>query len=386
MRREVISPERSEEKTQAHVGSRVGIESSESGGLPTSRRFLATLRYPVEIAPRMPALKNEQCRYLHRDHRLVPCQSSKHHLLLFLFMSWHYSQALVAASLGENSSDGEPSAPSNGTPTHGMFWSPDKTTDASRPSRSGMTFRPSTGSHGEDVLTWCLEASPVRTSPPPVKAQGSKASEAVCGNTWSESGVKFDQESSSWKTHRCLWEEVLPSSSLTLPRWGMMRAGVLWERITQPLLTNEIESGSWLPTPLSTLGSNGGPNARDSSGRPGLQMAAMTWPTPTASMVTTADQEQARYAGNKGGNRPSYQEAKARTWPTPKAADATGGGQHNCPVGQMHLRDAVKQGLPGGQLNPTWVEWLMGWPLGWTDCAASATAKFREWCRSHGIS
>jgi len=20
-----------------------------------------------------------------------------------------------------------------------------------------------------------------------------------------------------------------------------------------------------------------------------------------------------------------------------------------------------------GQLNPTWVEWLMGWPLGWTD-------------------
>jgi hypothetical protein len=21
----------------------------------------------------------------------------------------------------------------------------------------------------------------------------------------------------------------------------------------------------------------------------------------------------------------------------------------------------------GGQLNPTWVEWLMGFPLGWTD-------------------
>jgi hypothetical protein len=21
----------------------------------------------------------------------------------------------------------------------------------------------------------------------------------------------------------------------------------------------------------------------------------------------------------------------------------------------------------GGKLNPDWVEWLMGWPLGWTD-------------------
>ena len=27
----------------------------------------------------------------------------------------------------------------------------------------------------------------------------------------------------------------------------------------------------------------------------------------------------------------------------------------------------------GGALNPTWVEWLMGFPLGWTDCAPSAT-------------
>lgn len=27
----------------------------------------------------------------------------------------------------------------------------------------------------------------------------------------------------------------------------------------------------------------------------------------------------------------------------------------------------------GGQLNPTWVEWLMGFPLGWTDLDASET-------------
>ncbi|MFA5165395.1 MAG: hypothetical protein WC481_07520 [Candidatus Omnitrophota bacterium] len=32
----------------------------------------------------------------------------------------------------------------------------------------------------------------------------------------------------------------------------------------------------------------------------------------------------------------------------------------------------------GGQLNPTWVEWLMGYPLGWTDLNASEIALFRR--------
>ena len=45
---------------------------------------------------------------------------------------------------------------------------------------------------------------------------------------------------------------------------------------------------------------------------------------------------------------------------------------------------AAGRHMPHGQLNPTWVEWLMGWPLGWTDCDVSATAKFRQWCDSHG--
>ncbi len=33
---------------------------------------------------------------------------------------------------------------------------------------------------------------------------------------------------------------------------------------------------------------------------------------------------------------------------------------------------------PGGSLNPTWVEWLMGWPLGWTDLRPSATGRCRN--------
>ena len=40
----------------------------------------------------------------------------------------------------------------------------------------------------------------------------------------------------------------------------------------------------------------------------------------------------------------------------------------------------------GGQLNPQWVEWLMGWPIGWTACTELETAKFQTWCASRGFS
>jgi len=58
-----------------------------------------------------------------------------------------------------------------------------------------------------------------------------------------------------------------------------------------------------------------------------------TIPTPTASMVTLADMVQAKFAGNNG-KRPSYQEAKAMG--------------------------------PEGTLNPEYIEYLMGFPKGWT--------------------
>jgi len=40
------------------------------------------------------------------------------------------------------------------------------------------------------------------------------------------------------------------------------------------------------------------------------------------------------------------------------------------------INDLERSSMPagnGGQLNPTWVEWLMGFPIGWTDLNASGT-------------
>lgn len=50
-----------------------------------------------------------------------------------------------------------------------------------------------------------------------------------------------------------------------------------------------------------------------------------------------------------------------------------------------YATERTPDGQPtGGQLNPTWVEWLMGWPLGWTDLKPLETDRFREWQQQHG--
>jgi hypothetical protein len=69
-----------------------------------------------------------------------------------------------------------------------------------------------------------------------------------------------------------------------------------------------------------------------------------------------------------------------RMWPTPTAQDA----KNNGAPSQMERNTKPLNAEVGGALNPTWVEWLMGWPLGWTDCAVSATDKYQRWLRSHG--
>lgn len=333
-------------------------------------------------------------------------------------MSWHFSQALVAASSGGISSGGEQSAPSSSTPTPAMFFWPARTTDAFRPSRSGMTCEPLTGDRGEALLTWCLAGSRAKTSPPQARVPGLAASEADSGARWHALLVKFSPDSCGWKTARCLFEEDLDWSCLTLPRWGSLHDGELWERATPGLPTSETASGFWR-TPCATDGTNGGPNSRDSAGSPHLSAQVHLWPTPRAS---EGGPDFAKLSRSKTGI--SLQTAVAM-WPTPRAANP--GSRPNGKGGKILAEEvAIAEGLRergqtfatpksrdwkgqsqlgihapgdalpnmdrgdgkpvGGSLNPTWVEWLMGWPLGWTDCAAPATAKYQEWRQWHGVS
>jgi DNA (cytosine-5)-methyltransferase 1 len=63
----------------------------------------------------------------------------------------------------------------------------------------------------------------------------------------------------------------------------------------------------------------------------------------------------------------------ARMWPTPNTVDAKGGTRSDPSSGQAQLCHQMP-----GPLNPTWVEWLMGFPLGWTACEPSATPSSRR--------
>ena len=57
--------------------------------------------------------------------------------------------------------------------------------------------------------------------------------------------------------------------------------------------------------------------------------------------------------------------------PTPIADDAKNVNpkQNRFPT----LTSKVKEMEGSGSLNPTWVEWLMGYPIGWTDLKDSET-------------
>jgi hypothetical protein len=133
-------------------------------------------------------------------------------------MSWLFSQALVEEYSEDISSDGEPSVQSSGNPTQLAYLPPDKMTAFSRLSRFGMTFKPLTGSLGQDVLTLYLEAFPAKTFQQQDEAQGLTEPDQECGSTWRELLAKYDQDSSTWKTPQCSLLGDYTEFSETWPR------------------------------------------------------------------------------------------------------------------------------------------------------------------------
>ena len=233
-----------------------------------------------------------------------------------------------------------------------------------------------------------------------------------------------------------------------------------------------VQAVKMFSTPTASLADHGGPNQRDSSGRPGLQMAATMWATPNARdghgptgfknqpslplQVKLFPTPRAKEAGDycysqgkhdkptltlsgaaklwptptvpNGGrsvkhvedwrsDRSAYHNGKkvqvdlnaaVKMFPTPKANSYTGASDSDNRQGSPDLQTVVRfmptpaaqdaknstlppsqagrDTLPGqmirdgrqGQLNPNWVEWLMGFPPGWTDVDTDAGIMQRD--------
>jgi len=155
----------------------------------------------------------------------------------------------------------------------------------------------------------------------------------------------------------------------------MMRDGECWEQSMPEHLTEGNESGLW-PTPIHSEARQGLQIRRP--GKKGKQQSLTTavriWPTPRAS---SGGPDFAKLERSKTGMRLPTAVA---LYPTPTVQDAKNNGAQAQQERNMRPLNAVI----GGSLNPEWVEWLMGWPGGWTDLAASGTDKFQQWFSSHG--
>jgi len=301
-------------------------------------------------------------------------------------MSWLYSQALVEEYLGDICLDGEPSVPLNGSHTQQAYCAPDKMTKFSRLSRFGMTYKPLTENRGEELLTLYLADFRAKTLAQQETGQDLTESDQECGEKWHGLLARFDQDTHSWRTVQCSLIEDLNEFLQTLPAWGMTVGGELYLRQTLVQTIKEKEFGLWLtPSTVdipvrSQESMEKRLNYRAKIGRNGVGAGCLSeqveWsqggppigyltremiPTPTSSTGGANHNSPTTLAGKRFTvNLAGY----VQMWGTPKAQDSRHALRDR---GKGNLGEQVSGLHNGGKLSPLWTEWLMGWPLGWTD-------------------
>ncbi len=151
----------------------------------------------------------------------------------------------------------------------------------------------------------------------------------------------------------------------SMPRIGAKEYSLLHTPTAQPFGSNEmmrkrgmdlIQEALMFPTPKVARG-----GYQNSHGKKAYTLAGMAetgmWPTPRNNSGPSIDKKHLSLDG------------AVQLWATPSARDWKSGkaSQETMERNSRPLSEQI-----GGQLNPRWVEWLMGFPDGWTDLEASA--------------
>ena len=135
----------------------------------------------------------------------------------------------------------------------------------------------------------------------------------------------------------------------------------------------------------NTTGLDGGSNSRRA-----LKKRLESWPTPNAwdGKRGPRSEENLRTKKHQVNLITAVKQAeREKLLPTPNARDwkdgKTAGNRKSPGLGVVaHQLDTQT----GGQLNPTWVEWLMGWPLGWSELKPLEMDKYHCVQPQHGES
>jgi hypothetical protein len=180
---------------------------------------------------------------------------------------------------------------------------------------------------GAELLMWFREVSLAKTSAQLAEVTDLTVNAVGSGRKWLGLFARFDRDTSSWKTAQCSLVEGLDEFSETWPEWASMRNGECWEREMSVLPMFEKGSGYW-HTPTA--------NDCKPAGKKEIEMVTK-W-------------EQGEWIPN------TYIRLRSQV--------------------------AVRSGIVG-PVNPDWSEWLMGWPIGWTDLKPLETGRFLEWQRQH---
>tara|TARA_R110001606_G_scaffold68659_7_gene156579 strand:+ start:302 stop:1162 length:861 start_codon:yes stop_codon:yes gene_type:complete len=217
----------------------------------------------------------------------------------------------------------------------------------------------------------------------------------MCKLTWRENTTKSgnsyyrllpsmltteETESSSLPTETQLWSTPAASTGGGIPldaaERGWKWEGTYWRRPDgTKYQTQLIDQARMWPTPTVKGNYNKkGLSAKSGDGLATAVNKARMWPTATARDWRSGKASEKSMRRN---SRPLNEVVvrEERMWPTPMAHEARLGYQDRSrgkKGTQESLTTKVINNLGGrqevsGQLNPEWVEWLMGFPIGWTE-------------------
>jgi hypothetical protein len=285
---------------------------------------------------------------------------------------------LEGLSYGTSSSAMCPSGPSRSTPIASVSSCNDKQMDACPGSPSLLTLPNSTDVPGVDSSM----SSPVGFPAPTFPAQGSAPALLARARAYGQSSPaslgRYDPATHSLRTAQLLLIGDSTESLAILPRWGWMRGGAVWGLTMSERPITASASGYW-PTPNVPNGGrvmnqndvlSKGMTARGKR-QVDLASAVRLWPTPDASDWKQDGLEASQRRIEKYST--VSLNAAVRLWATPTVHGNTNR-KGASPTSGDGLRTQV-----GGALNPTWVCWLLGWPLDWEALGPLSPQMFHAW-------